>query len=177
MRSRVTGQMLRFFLYTAIVLFTFSCCCHHREDLVICEQIRHRTHKRLEREGFYTLNDGFSYPSTICCIRGCYVTKKYLFGTLEQADAFFHSFIEQYLEPFNDNKMIRPYLENYPLDASNLEIVLLFIDDNGSIVPAPYIATIRLIHGDVYYDVYDRSTDTFSQVLRKPFTRAENEKN
>ncbi|MBS0634916.1 MAG: hypothetical protein JSR37_05600 [Verrucomicrobia bacterium] len=163
---------MRFFLSLALILLSFSSCSRHidRDDLVVCENIRHANNERLEHEGFYTINAGYSYPSTICTIKGSYGTKNHRFSTLKEAHDFFHHFVKEYLKPFNDDQYIRPYLHNYPLTADNLELTILFLDSDGGIMPRPSIASIRLIKGNVYYDIYDRSSKTYSPVRKEPFT-------
>jgi len=147
----------------ALILFALSsCCCHvERKDLVLAKQIRLANNERLKKEGFFVLNEGSFCPNTIHAIKGSYVTKNYRFTTTEQAEAFLDKFVADYLQPFNANTKIRPYLQNYPLTARNLVLNILFIDEHGHPLERPYIANIRLIKGEVFYDIYDREKDKF----------------
>ncbi len=151
---------------TLLLFLLSSCSTRHMDKDYIkkTEAVRAANNKRLAMEGFYVLNDGYSYPSTICAIKGSYVTKNLRFSTIEQADAFFQQFVPHYLEPFNEERSIRPYLQNFPLNAQNVELALLFLDPDGSHLEPPYIAAIHLLNGRVYYDIYNRQKGEFSTV-------------
>ncbi len=143
-----------------------------REELAACKQVRMSNNARLASEGFYTLHDGYHYPDIIRSIKDSYTTKKYHFATIEQASAFFYPFVENYIQPFNTEKRIRPYLHNFPMTASNLDLSVLFLKDEEHPLEKPYIAAIRMVQGEIFYYTYDKSQGKFTLILKEAFNPA-----
>ncbi|MDF2576729.1 MAG: hypothetical protein K0S74_213 [Chlamydiales bacterium] len=72
---------------------------------------------------------------------------------VETARGIYLTYLNTFLELFNNNEKIRPYLANYPLTLANVEIRLEFYDANQRLVSdGTHICCIFNNNKYIYYD-------------------------
>jgi hypothetical protein len=138
------------------------------------EAIERKNARRLSREDFYCFMNGGGNFGPLEEIAGGFQTRKYRFTSIEEARAFFYAFVIDYIKPFNDDKEIRPYLRHFPLIADNFSLVVQFQDERCRQLEPPYIGSIWLQRGAIYYFAETPSTNKPSEVLySETFAEAE----
>jgi hypothetical protein len=79
----------------------------------------------------------------------------------EQSRILVISCVNDILDLINNDPKIRPYLENYPCTARNIELMFSFVDQNCKHVGPPFIALIFTEEAVIYYRCYDPVQDSF----------------
>ncbi len=67
--------------------------------------------------------------------------------------------IEDLLKNVNEYKGIRPYLNDYPFTAKNLEFGIMFMKPNGDFIRDGYIADVTSLYGNIYYRINPPDTN------------------
>ena len=107
--------------------------------------------KKFQKKGFKLFAYGGQWPSVINKINMEYITTEYRFQTIDELRRFFIPLFEEYLQPFNEEPSIRPYLSNFPLDARNLQLGISFFDENNSSVRMPWLCYVGTAKGKIVY--------------------------
>lgn len=80
--------------------------------------------------------------------------------------------MEDFLQRYNTNLTIRPYLHNFPFTNTNLNLSFLFLESAGGFVPDNYVASVSCIYGTLYYRYNDRITDNLMSLHEEPYETA-----
>ncbi|MFN0065792.1 MAG: hypothetical protein ACKVOH_06115, partial [Chlamydiales bacterium] len=91
---------------------------------------------------------------------------------VEEARALYIEVMEGFIERFNADETIRPYLHNYPFTEENLRIRIGFEDENRKHRSDGNIALIFLVNGKVYYEGFDSEKDKFYTLHEEPYATA-----
>ena len=92
---------------------------------------------------------------------------------LEQTRQLFISLIQNLLNKINSDTRIRPYLHNYPFTSKNLCLSLHFVDKKDDNVLPPYIGTVRLMFGKVFYSLQSLKDEMlFDQIHEETYEEA-----
>lgn len=92
--------------------------------------------------------------------------------TLEQARKLYVDIIEGYLQAYNSNEKIRPYLHNYPFNVDNLDITISFKDELNQRRGNGYIALMFRVRGKIFYETYDHDNKNFVTLLSESYEEA-----
>ena len=62
---------------------------------------------------------------------------------------------KEFLDEANHDEAFRPYMKVYPFTSTNLGLTIINYDESGREIVFPYISTIGLHSGDIYYRSLD----------------------
>lgn len=79
---------------------------------------------------------------------------------------------EEFLLIINNHQDIRPFLHNYPFDATNFDLKIGFLQPTGKFVDPPYIAYASVISGIIYYSVYDSQMKRLERIHSESYEEA-----
>ena len=86
-----------------------------------------------------------------------YITKQYRLKDVDGARIFFCSFMEAILRPLNEDRSIRPFLKSYPMTFRDMDLQIVFVDEDEAPLLEPYFCSIRKVGDKIYYEHYDTS--------------------
>ena len=81
--------------------------------------------------------------------------------TQDQSRILVMTCVNDILDLINDDLEIRPYLQDYPCTAYNIELLFVFADQNNKCAEPPFIALIFAGDGIIYYACYDYAQECF----------------
>jgi hypothetical protein len=84
--------------------------------------------------------------------------------TLEQGRELIISAVETFLSAINGNEIMRPYLEKYPFEPTNVEIMIFLKKVDGSILEPEVLHVIAAIEGKLSYDIEALDENNFSRL-------------
>jgi len=96
-------------------------------------------------------------------------THEFHFETTQEAKSFFVKKIHSLLALYNSNPKLRPFLEHYPVKASELWVTIIFYRTPKEIALAPEFCRIELKKGTIYYYRWDTETKSPQEVYQEPF--------
>ncbi len=93
--------------------------------------------------------------------------------SVNEARNLYVEVVEGYLERFNRDEQIRPYLHNYPFTIENMKLMITFKDEyhrrrDGEDVTLMFMARGNL----VYYCSYDYEKEDFVDLHEEPYEEA-----
>ena len=80
--------------------------------------------------------------------------------------------IEDLLKDINDYKEIRPYLNDYPFTAKNLEFGIMFMKSNGDFIQDNYLSDVSLSQGNVYYGIQPPNVNILKDIYEETYEEA-----
>ena len=176
--------MFKIILLITIIFTVCSCIeIETKNEIRTLQRLIKQSNERVIARGFILLGYGGKWNPTIQLIDMSYTTTEYKFKSVEEARNFFLPFFEEYIKPFNEEKSIRPYLMNFPLDARNLELSITFKENATQSLLAPWINRISTCNGKIIYRIktsnhsqstvlysepYEEALKIVSQELKKP---------
>ncbi|PCI92160.1 hypothetical protein COB11_07875 [Candidatus Aerophobetes bacterium] len=93
---------------------------------------------------------------------------------LGQARKLLISCSEELLRRINANDRIRPYLEHFPFSEKGISLGTSYFDSKLNRVQPKYIARVCIIHGNIYYTIYDKEADTLKTIHEETYQEALN---
>jgi len=154
--------MIKFILFLTISLTLCSCLdIETRPEIRTLRRLIKKSDCTLCKKGFQRLSYGGKLNPSIQIISMGYITTQYRFKSIDEARFFFVPLFKEYIKPFNEEKSLRPFLSNYPLDATNLELSIAFVDDKGESLQIPWICQVFTKHGKIIY-LIDKPDSTYS---------------
>ena len=104
------------------------------------------------------------------------LTLKYLSDrktTVDEARLLVVDCVEGLLKDVNNHKGIRPYLNDYPFTAKNLEFGIIFMDDNGDFIEGDKVlGSVSMIKDQIYYREGIPKTNRFKKVHEETYEEA-----
>ncbi len=148
--------MKQFIIKIMSLIFSFLCICscldiETQPHMRTLYRIIKQQDKKFQKKGFSLIAHGGQWYSTVHKIFMEYRTTQYRFQTIDELRRFFVPLFEEYLQPFNEEPSIRPYLSNFPLDARNLEIGISFYDEKNTCVYMPWFCRVATSKGRIVY--------------------------
>jgi hypothetical protein len=168
-------RRLLFFLLTVVVIASAACFRREeREDFRIADNIVAQNDKRIRSQGFDLYLTGGSYRNTIRRVAQGYISKTLQFSSVDQARPFIVKQIQTFVEPFNEEKRIRMYLQNFPFTAKNIELYFCFEDAEKIPKPRlpPLLAKVSCIEGEIRYSIWNEKTDNLQTVHSESYEEA-----
>lgn len=129
--------------------------------------------KELKREKhLYLVGSGGAMMGDIQKVNAHYVSYDRL--TVEEARRLYVDVAEGYLNRYNENEEIRPYLHNYPFTIDNFKIMIGFENENHQHMDKGFVAVVSNIEnkGIIYYSSYNHATKTFIDLHEEPYETA-----
>lgn len=83
---------------------------------------------------------------------------------LEEARTLFVRTANDFLKQVNENKKLRPYLENYPATINNLELSIGFFGPGLEHLSSQYISRVLAIDGKIFYSIWSKEKDFFERI-------------
>ena len=172
-KKKSDNRKKKFIVMALIGLAVCSCIdIETRGQIRTLERVIKQSNASLVNKGFVLRSYGGKGNPTIQNIDMGYQTTDYKFKSVDEARSFFVPICEEYLKPFNAEKSIRPYLINYPVDMSILNLSITFMDGPNFSYMAPWIASVHASNGRITYFVHTPDK-TYSTVLfREPYEEA-----
>jgi hypothetical protein len=93
------------------------------------------------------------------------------------ARAFIVPMLQLFLQRINENKEIRPFLQNYPFRIENIEISIFVYDNKGNDPLYPYIGMISCSNGKITYTAYNPDPEQARNKYKESYEEALNKLN
>lgn len=128
---------------------------------------------RDEVEDFMKLKYGFiPIGSGAACFKSelkylCFRLRSNEKCSIDQVRMMMKDCAELYLARVNANDVIKKYLEKYPFDYANCDIILSFSEKDYSDILSPFVSSSMLVGGSVYYYVKKQPKDSSILVLEE----------
>ncbi len=171
MKSSIKPLLL---LLSCVVITSTACFHTRREDFRIADEIVAQNDQRIQNEGFEPFLTGGSYRNTIRFISQGYNSNTLQFMSVDEARFFIVKQVQEFVEPFNEEKRIRMYLQNFPFTSKNVELIFSFEDAGNppkSRLP-PTLALVSCIKGKIRYSIWDEKKDNFQLIHSESYEEA-----
>ena len=114
-----------------------------------------KSDSELAKEGIFEFMTVVPSSPLIGDFRKHYITKQYKFTEVDPARRFFCSLFDDVLAPLNREKLLRPYFCNYPLTFQDMDLQIVFVDENNKPLLEPYFCSIRKVGENIVAEQYD----------------------
>jgi hypothetical protein len=161
------------------ILISFLSCFIFISEMVSCRQpgrqfygdkafsILNKYSNFLQKtEGFEVFGTGGAMTTNVKSVFVSYVSNKNV--GLEEARKIYISVIENLVKEYNNDKEIRPYLNDYPFTYNNIDLHISF-KNKGNYIGNKKIAFILKAKGIIYYDIFDEKLDDFIDIYQEPY--------
>lgn len=124
-----------------------------------------------QQKGLYLNGSGGAFMDDIKKINSSY--KSYEPMTIELARQLYVEVIEGYLNRYNEDEKIRPYLHNYPFTIDNLNVMISFWDKAKKRRDKGLVALIYIgKNQEIVYSTYDYEKKDFVKLHRETYSTA-----
>lgn len=120
--------------------------------------ILHKNDQAFAKKGLYEFMTVMPPQPLIGSFKKHYITKTHLLSDVDEARVFFCAFLEALVDPLNQEKSLRPYLQNYPMSFEDVDLQIVFVDDEDRPRLAPHFCSLRKVGETIYYEHYDPVT-------------------
>lgn len=93
-------------------------------------------------------------------------------ANISQARKIYIEAAEIFISTINQNKVIRPYLHDYPCTDRNIVFLISFKDENGNRPAENYVALVSLSNGIIFYSTYNHQKGEFVKTHQEPYQEA-----
>jgi hypothetical protein len=90
---------------------------------------------------------------------------------LSEARILILEVVSEFLNSINSDKNIKPYLRNYPFDASNIRFLIGFTKNNQYPIEGK-VAFIGFSYGKINYATFDHENDRLKNIFRETYDEA-----
>ena len=112
---------------------------------------------------------GGGYIDTINKVYIAFTTQRTI--NLDQARIEYVNIISELLKAYNHNKEVRPYLQNYPFTPSNVEIFIIYNDDDKVNIP-DRVYTVNMSEGVISFRINNEPSAAHENYVRETFEEA-----
>jgi len=163
---------MKFYLFAFLLVGVFfqACSTKSKEEIAAYELMNSFIKVEKKENNLCLMGIGTSMPDTIHKFNLTFVTYQNL--NVNQARILFINSTQKLLDRVNVNRQIRPYLNNYPFNAKNLDFTIMFEDIRGNFVNPPHIAFVSLTDGKIRYNINDPITDEFNKIHSETYEEA-----
>ncbi len=88
---------------------------------------------------------------------------------IETARKLLVTAVTEFIDAVNANEEIRPYLQNYPFEAKNIEIRIFLQNLDGSPIPFGRLKVISSMDGNFQYKIDNLETGLFTTIYKESF--------
>ena len=92
--------------------------------------------------------------------------------TIEQSRELLIYCSETYLSEINSNEKIKPYLQNYPFQARDIEIRIFIHESAEHPLPAGDISIAKIIQGNLDYEINHPQPPYLKTIHKEPYKEA-----
>ena len=93
--------------------------------------------------------------------------------TVDEARRLYVDVVEGYLERYNQNEEIRPYLHNYPFTVDNVEVMIGFKPVQQQKMDQLFVALMYVGKNQrLLYRAYNHETEKFTYLYEEPYETA-----
>lgn len=141
--------MKKIIIYFAL-LFSFSSFAERLDYSARAEKIRSQIIKKLKDElKISCYGGGGGYQGNVNYLSSS--IEVYQIATIEQARNIFLYIMNNFIDALNADHIIRPYLNHFPANQSNIELTLRFIKSANENSEEQFIHTVHLIKNKLVY--------------------------
>lgn len=91
---------------------------------------------------------------------------------IDKARRIYVDVAEGFIDEINQDKVIRPYLHDYPCTNLNINLIIDFTDISQKRPPKGYVAVVYVANGMIFYSTYDHVNDELVKVFKEPYEEA-----
>lgn len=139
----------------SFVLFCVSSCAARQSHTGRAAMLMQKNDRILAVNGFYEFMTVIPPQPLIGSFKKHYITKKHRYSNVDEARQFFCAFLDSVLTPLNQEKLLRPYLQNYPMTFQDIDLQVVFVDQEDRPCLPPHFCSIRKVDDLIYYEHYD----------------------
>jgi hypothetical protein len=168
--------MKSFYTILLFVLFLTTSCGHHffsYTPQASVSNILWVNRLVLHGEGFEVANREMIFPSTFRYLRNDVWTNRFSCKTVSDARGLFLRLFHEYTKPFNESKILRAHLHEWPVTDKMFEFDLYFYNEKNELLSPPYFARIRNGEGKILYFFWNAQKVTYELAHSEPFEEAE----
>ena len=162
-------------LLIKVLVIIFACTsCHtpmltQSQDVIIVDAIRKENNFNFALRGLVRVGVGVAYDADNGTLKETYQTRKARLENIDAARNYFIGFYDDYIKPFNDNKLVGSLVKGYPFSPKNTEIQITFLDEQGTPVASPFIARIKNDHNRIIMYSYDSNSGRYQEINNESF--------
>ena len=161
------------FKFISIVLCFFFTSCHTRqpEYIRLSDGISGPYAKELKKEKGLNLDgSGGSMMDDVKKVNATYLSFAKL--SVNEARNLYVEVVEGYLERYNRDEQIRPYLHNYPFNSRNIGLMITFEDEYHRRREGEDVTLMFMNEGNIVYRGYDHNKEEFVPLHRESYEEA-----
>ncbi len=148
--------------------------CHRKEQpeyiVLVDKMMVEFSNEMLQEEKFYLTRYGGGLRHDIEMVCLGYRTKRR--ATVEEARELFIKYSQKLLQRINEDEKMRPFLNQYPFTANDIEFGLSFVQKNNRPFTDGSVAYVSVVRGNIYYYRYDGGKRDFVEILKEPYQDA-----
>jgi len=169
--------LLKKAVLVALACLSCTSCICHRPECARADELIQKNDQLLIKEGYTPAYFSGSYHNTIRHVSKGYITKEHQFATLPTARFFIVEQMEAFAKPFNEEKALHIYLQDYPFSAKNISLQFHFLDQESRPLLYPNFAQINSMQGQVTYYYWDEVTNNPRLAFSERYDQALNSYN
>ncbi|MBA3603343.1 MAG: hypothetical protein H0W50_06825 [Parachlamydiaceae bacterium] len=159
--------------FCALFIFVTSCQMSNRHDYIeIVDKITNQyKNKVILDENLVLMGEGGGMMGDIQRVTLTFNSFRKL--DIPEARKLIVKLEQEFLQMLNDNRDVRPFLHDFPVQSKNFELSLIFSSlENGFVLP-PYLASVFVLNGKIYYNTYNEGRKMmkleYSEVYEEDF--------
>lgn len=169
-------NMNKYLAYLLIILFGCSEFTHSSyvpsEKQKIVNEIRKKVAVELmQKTGLQPFGTGGQMMDQVKMLALAFQYNKPL--EIEEGRTLLVNAVETFVSRINSDERIRPYLNNYPFEPKNVEIMIVIRNPDFSSVEPEKICLLVARRGDCQYETNDSKTDLLKTIYKETFFEAQ----
>lgn len=161
---------MRFFIQLVFCSLIYSCggCFSSRpnEKVKIASEIRSKTLKKLEKEmGLIPCGSGGQMMYQIEMLGLAFQYRHSI--DVEKGRRILMQAINEFLKEINSNERIRPYLDVYPFEPKNIEILIVLQSPDGSNIDNGKLELIFVSEGILQYQFNNSDSSKYKETYEE----------
>jgi len=170
--------MIRLFICMLLTVVVTACDgpnvevkIFHSPDSLLVDQISGEVFKQLLREkNLIPIECGGRMMNQITLLHWGFDYRKEI--DIPEARELLITVTDRFLQAFNENEHIRPYLATYPFTAENVEVRIFLQNPNGSLLRPGILHVVANIEGELDYLIENPETERLQTILMESYAEA-----
>ena len=156
-----------------MLILTLCACSKPMPQVDVAENFIHKFANEADKEyNLFLFGQGGAFRDGISKFHLCFISQQVL--DVDQARRFYLKLMDRILELINDDETLRPYMTNYPFTHHNLDLSILFYENDilGIEVPYPAVAYVSSFDDFICYAAYNPVKDSLEDLNQETIRRA-----
>lgn len=161
---------------TLIAVFAlFGCCnnvCYYLDEKEnLCNKIIRKTATELKNElKLVPYGSGGQAMDQVKMLALCFIYREPV--EIDQARTLLIASVDKFTAKINENEDIRRYLNNYPFETKNVEILIYIQDPSRNNFEPEKLCVVSIISDILEYQIHDPSTKKLTTIYKETYEDA-----